>query len=88
MTDLITFLDKNRKYDVYTEGDINVIQNYLEMIGAPTTLTDSVQCSHNFSPSYSKKNDTAYIQPVIAALRTIQKSIFECCGLIGHKYDA
>ena len=25
MTDLITFLDNNRKYDVYTEGDINVI---------------------------------------------------------------
>ena len=32
MTDLITFLDKNGKYAVYTGGEIHVIYRYLEMI--------------------------------------------------------
>ena len=38
-TDLITLLDNNGKSAVYTGGDINGIYIYLEMIGAPTTLT-------------------------------------------------
>ena len=59
MTDLITFLDNNRKSDVYTGGDIHGIYRYLEIIGAPTTLTASGQRSHNFSPSYSINNDTS-----------------------------
>ena len=58
------------------------------MIGAPTTLTASGQHSHHFSPSSSINNDAAYLQTVIAALRTRQNSICEFCGRIGHKYDA
>ena len=58
MTDLTASLDNNEKSAVYTGGDIHGIYSYLEIIGAPTTLTNSVQRSHNFSPSYSIKNDT------------------------------
>ena len=58
------------------------------MIGDPTTLNTSGQHSHHFGPSYSTNNDTAYLQPVIAPLRMKYKSIFECCGGIGHKADA
>ena len=43
MTDLITFLDNNGKYAVYTGGEIHEIYRYLEMNGAPTTLTTSGQ---------------------------------------------
>ena len=57
------------------------------MIGAPTTLTNSIQPSHHCGPSYSINNDTASLQPVIAAFCTRQRIIFECCGSIGHKAD-
>ena len=87
MTDLITFLDNNGKYAVYTGGDIHGIYRYLEMIGSPTTLTTSGQRFHNFGHSYSSNNDAATLQPVIAALRMRQKSICECCGRIVHKAD-
>ena len=50
MTDLIILLDKNVKYDVYTGGDIHGIYSYLEIIGAPVTLTTSVQHTNLFSP--------------------------------------
>ena len=39
MIDLTTFLDKNGKSTVYEGGDIHGIYRYIEMIGAPTTLT-------------------------------------------------
>ena len=58
------------------------------MIGAPTTLTTSSQCSHHFGTSYSINNDTAYLHPFVAALHMIQKNICEWCGSIGHKADA
>ena len=58
------------------------------MIGAPTALAIPGQSSHHFVPSSSSNNDAPTIQPVIAALRTRQKSICECCGRIGHKADA
>ena len=48
MTYLITFLENNRKSDVYTRENINGIYCYLEIIGAPNTLTASGQRSHNF----------------------------------------
>ena len=88
MTDLITFIDKNGKSDVYDRGDINGIYRYLEVIGPPTTLTTSGHRSRHFGPSSSSNNDVATLQPVIAALRTRQKIICECCGRIGHKSDA
>ena len=88
MTYLITFIDKNGKSDVYDGGDIHGIYRYLEIIGAPTTLTTSGHRSHHFGPSSSRKNDATTLQPVIAALRMRQKSICECCGIIGHKYDS
>ena len=50
MTDLITFIDKNGKSDVYDGGYIHGIYRYLEMIGAPTTLTTSGHRSHHFGP--------------------------------------
>ena len=88
MTDLINFLDNNVKSVVYTGGDIHGIYRYLEMIGAPTTLTNSGHLSHNFGPSSSSNNDSETLQPVIADLRMRHKSICECCGRIGHKADA
>ena len=72
MIDLITFLDNNGKYAVYTGGDIHGIYRYLEMIGAPTTLTTSVQRSYHFSPSYFINNGAATLQPVIVDLRKRQ----------------
>ena len=59
MTDLITFLDKNGKSAVYDGGDIHGIYSYLEIIGAPTTLTTSGQHYHHFGHSYSSNNDAA-----------------------------
>ena len=58
------------------------------MIGSPTTLNTSVQCSHHFSPSFSSNNDAATLQPIIVVLRMRQKSICECYGRIVHKADA
>ena len=58
------------------------------MIGSPTTLITSGQRSRHFSPSSSINNDKASLQPVIADLHTIKKSICEYCGIIGHKADA
>ena len=88
MTDLITFLDENGKYAVYTGGDIHGIYRYIEMIVAPNTLTTSVQHSHYFGLSSSSNNDAETIHQFIEALRMIQKIICECCGRIGHKVDA
>ena len=88
MTDIITFLNNNEKSAVYTGGDIHRIYPYLEIIGAPTVLTTSVQCFHHFSPFYYINNDAETLQPVIADLCTRQKSICEFCGGIRHKYNA
>ena len=49
MIDLITLLENNRKSTVYKGGDIHGIYRYLDMIGAPTTLTTSGQRSHILS---------------------------------------
>ena len=87
ITDIITIIDNKGKYAVYTGGNINGIYCYIEMIGAPTKFTTSGQRSHNFGPSSYIKNNTQYLQSVISALRIIQKSICECCGIIGHKAD-
>ena len=88
MTDLVTFLDKHVKSSVYTGVYIHVIYRYLEIIGSPKTFTASVQISHHFSPLSSINNYTESLQPVIANIRAIQMSIFECCGRIEHKSDA
>ena len=85
MTYIITFLDNDGKSYVYTRGGINGIYCYLKMILATATLTTSGQRYHKLSLSYFIKNDTASLQPVIAALRTRYKSIYKCCGIIGHK---
>ena len=88
MTDLTTFLDNNGKYAIYKGGDINIIYSYLEMIGDPLTFITLGQRSHHFIPSSSINNDTASLQPVIAAICARQKSICEWCESIGHKADA
>ena len=72
---LITFLDNNGKYDVYTGECIHGIYSYLEMMGSPTTLTTSGQRSNDFSPSSSSNNDAETFQTVIAAPCMRQKSI-------------
>ena len=51
-------------------------------------MKNSGHCSHHFGPSSSINNYAATLQKVIAALRTRQKIICECCGGIGHKSDA
>ena len=88
MTSLITFLDNNRKYAVYTGGDIHGIYRYIEMIGASTKLTTLGHYSHHFRPSSSSNNYAANLHPCIAALFTRQNSICEYCVRIGHKADA
>ena len=65
---IITFLDNNGKYSVYTGGNIHGIYSYLDMIGDPTTLTTSGQNYNNFGPLYSTNNELASLQTVIAAL--------------------
>ena len=74
---LITLLDNNINYAVYTGGNIHVIYRYLNMIVDPTPLTTSVQLSHHLGPSYNIKNNAASLHPVIATLLMIQKSIYE-----------
>ena len=85
---IIIFLDNNGNLAVYTGGNMHVIYCYLEMITAPTSLTSSGQRYDNVGTPYSNNNETETIQPVISALRIIQKSICEYCGRIGHKADA
>ena len=75
MTDLITSLDNNGKSAIYKGVNIHVRYHYLKMIGSSNTLTTSVQHYYNFVPSYSTNNDTANIQPVIADISIIQKTI-------------
>ena len=58
------------------------------MIGYPTNLTSSGQIYHTFCPSYFTYNDTSTIQTVIIALRVQHNIVWECCGRLGHKYDA
>ena len=87
MTDLITFLDKNIRYAVYTGGNIHLIYLYLEMVRSPTNLTTSGQLSHNFGPSSYINSYTAYLQTVISDLHTRQKIILKWCGRTGHKAD-
>ena len=85
ITDIITFRDNNGKLYVYTGEYIHGLYRYLEMVGAPTTLTTSFQ--RKFCPSYPTNNDTATLQPVIADLLILQKTIWECWGRIVHKAD-
>ena len=75
MTDLITFLDNNRKLAIYTWVNIYGIYCNLEIIGYPNTLNISGQRSHNFGLPSSKNIDTSNIQLVISALRVCQKII-------------
>ena len=69
MAELITFLDKNGKSDIYTVENIHGLYQYLVIIGSPTNLTSSGQSSHHFGASYYNKNDTSNIQTVIADIR-------------------
>ena len=86
ITNLIKLFDNNGKSTVYTRGDIHGICCYLDINGAPTTLTTSGQSSHHFTPSSSTNNDTSYIQPVIADLRMRENIICELCGRIRQVY--
>ena len=88
MTYLITLLDNSRKSAVYTGGNIHGIYIYIDMIGYPKTFITSGQSSRHFVSLSSIKNDTAYLQPVIAALRMRHNIMCECWGSIGHKSDA
>ena len=88
MTYIITFLDNNGKLAVYTGINIYGLYSYLEIIEAPTTLTTSVQRSHNFFPSSSTKIYTETLQKVIVSLRIRHNIIWKCCGIIGHEADA
>ena len=58
MTDIIKFLDSNRKYAIYTGEIINGIYRYLEMIESPTTFSTSCQNFHSFGPSSFTNNYT------------------------------
>ena len=88
MTDIIKFLDNNRKVAVYIGGNTSGLYLYIEMVRSPTTLTTSDQHSCYIYTSSSTNNDTASLQPVIAYLRMIQKIICKLCGRIGHRDDA
>ena len=85
MIDIIKFLDNNIKFDFYTGGGIHGLCSYLEINGAPTTLTTSSQRSRHFGPLYSINNDIETLHTVIAFPRVLQKTICKWCGRIGHK---
>ena len=55
------------------------------MIVPPTILKTSGQISCNLGTSSSTKIYTETIQTVITALCVQKKTIFELCGIIGHK---
>ena len=77
--DIVAFFDKNGKPAVYARVNIHVLYFYLEIIGSPTTLTTSVQRSHNFGPSSSTNNDIATLKLVIEALCVLQNIICIFC---------
>ena len=54
--DLIAFLDKNGRGEIFAGGGIHYLYCYLEIIGAPINLTSSSWHSHYFG--HSKNNDT------------------------------
>ena len=87
MTDIITFLDPNRRLSVYIGVNIHGLNCYLEIIGSPNILTTSGQLSRHFGPLFYTNNDIETLQPVIADLYVQQKTIFGFCGIIGHKAD-
>ena len=39
MTDIIILPENNKKWSIYTGGNIHGLYRYLKIIGAPTTLT-------------------------------------------------
>ena len=53
MTDIITFLDNNRKLAIYKGENIHGIYFYLEIIGSPTNLNYLGKRSDNFVTSSS-----------------------------------
>ena len=57
MTDIVTFLDNNKKMDFYTGLNIHLLYCYLEMIGSPTALTTSGQSSRHFGPLLKNRED-------------------------------
>ena len=88
MTYLITFLENNEKYAVYTGVNNHGIYRYLYIIRAPTILTTSGQSSHNFGTYYSIKNDTVNLHSIVVDLHMWLKIICKCCGSILHYSDA
>ena len=88
MTDLIIFLDNNRKSAIYTGETTTRLYKYLEMIEPTTNLTYSSLWSYHFDTSSSTIDDKSSLHPVIADLSVRHKIIWECCGRIGHKTDS
>ena len=88
ITYIITLLDKNGKSAIYTGENIHELYCYLEIIGAPNTLTTICYSSHNFGTSYLTNNDTETIQTFIADTYVPHKTISEFCERIEHNYDA
>ena len=58
------------------------------MIGTQKKSTTSGKRSHNFGTSSYINKYMETLQPVIEDIRMIHKSIWECCGRIGHKADS
>ena len=85
ITYIVKFFDNNGISAVYTRVIIHGIYCYLEIIGDPTTLTTSVQRSHNSGLSTSTNNDRETPQPVIAALCVFHKTICKFCDGVGDK---
>ena len=78
MTDPIPYLEHIRKDTSYAGSEINDLLHYIDIIGAPITLTYSGQNDHSFD--IKTNTYSGYLYPVISALRDRQKIICACYG--------
>ena len=75
---LIPFLYNNVKSATCTGGNIRVLYFSLEIIESPTNLTPSGQCSLHFDTSSYTNNDAETFHSVVASLRVLHNTAFEC----------
>ena len=86
VTDIIIYIENHGKEVHYVGSDIHYIYCYLDMIGAPTTLTCSDQNSNSFGPDTNTYSGS--LNTFISSLGDIQRIIFDCHGLTVNKTDS
>ena len=85
---LITLINNNGNFSVYIGKNVHGLYWYIEIIGSPTTLSNSGQRSHMFFISPYTNIDIATLRTFIEDLSVRKNIIGECYGRIGHKTDS